>query len=162
MACGTGFCVGKIIASIVAVGVGGYAAYNYTTTGCVLGSCDSESAIVETEGNAQAVSATGELAGECSAAEMAACETACAEATACEDAAAACDKATDCAEATECTKDAGVLEVAATEGSDECALSCDAEKIAAASDCNSCAETGECDGECGEIAATETADNSDG
>lgn len=37
--CGTGFSAGKFIAAIVAVGVGGYVAFNYATTGTLCGSC---------------------------------------------------------------------------------------------------------------------------
>lgn len=57
MACGTGFCAGKIIATIVAVGVGGYATFNYATTGCVLGNCSTDA--VQTDADVQGVSAEG-------------------------------------------------------------------------------------------------------
>lgn len=144
MACGTGFCAGKIIASIVAVGLGGYAAYNYTTTGCVLGSCNTGAKVTQTTGNALAVSAESELVTSCTGpkeactqAELAACESACQ--TACD---TPCDK--------EATSDAALLEVAnTTEAAEQCALGCEGEKVAETSDCSTCAEGGECDGNCG-------------
>ncbi len=49
MACGTGFCAGKIIAVLVVASAGGYAAYNYATTGTLFGSCDLDDKAVETQ-----------------------------------------------------------------------------------------------------------------
>jgi hypothetical protein len=49
MVCGTGFCAGKIIAVLVAVSAGGYASYNYTTSGTLLGSCSLDEKAAETE-----------------------------------------------------------------------------------------------------------------
>ncbi|MCL4222125.1 MAG: hypothetical protein KJZ65_12240 [Phycisphaerales bacterium] len=37
--CGAGFSAGKFIAAIVAVGLGGFAAFNYATSGSLCGSC---------------------------------------------------------------------------------------------------------------------------
>ncbi len=49
MACGTGFCAGKIIAVLVVASAGGLAAYNYTTTGTLFGNCSLEDETTETQ-----------------------------------------------------------------------------------------------------------------
>lgn len=155
MACGTGFCAGKIIATIVAVGVGGYATFNYATTGCVLGSCDSE--VVATDASVQGVSAEGTeaLSACCSAkpeCDGSDCGTGCDD---CATDAALVEAAATTGAAEGCTEDAAacsegktcpltgetILEVAATD-SDACEKSCedktechdDAQEVAVDSD----------------------------
>jgi len=144
MACGTGFCAGKIIAAIVAVGVGGYATFNYATTGCFLGSCSTE--VSETSTAAvQGVSAEGASAC-CSAKPDCAgddCGTGCDDcatpATVVE--AAATTDAPACSEGKTCPLTGELVEVAATDSAD-CKSACedktecqkDAEEVAVDSD----------------------------
>lgn len=124
--CGTGFCAGKFIAAIVAVGLGGYAAYNYATSGSLCASCSVDS------GSSAAVQSVGAVEGS-DACPMGACSQSVA-AEACQgdcpmagmmevastEAGAACDKPCDggaCEKPCEgaCPKDsAGVVEAATT------------------------------------------------
>jgi hypothetical protein len=108
-----------MIAAIVAVGVGGYAAYNYTTTGCVLGTCGDESASVPAA-SVQEVAGTDAAPASCDA--MPACDG--------QDCEGPCPL---------CPDGAAVQEVAATteapactEGQPECQKECtqDAEEVA--------------------------------
>jgi hypothetical protein len=150
MACGTGFCAGKLIAGIVAVGLGGFGAYNYATTGCFLGSCSTETTPL-TE-----ISATTDEGGCCPLTGDAMLEVASAE-TACDGAAKSeCSEAKDCSEAVACTGDA-MLEVANTEAA-ACTAKTECGDKTACADKDNC-DPASCTG-CGEMAqkATEKSD----
>lgn len=169
--CGAGFSAGKFIAAIVAVGLGGFAAYNYATSGSLCGSCasDKDSAAVQTVG------AEGSDAcpmGACSDSKMAgdccesggdeACEGACPMTGMMEaahtEAGAACDKPCD---GGECDKPGD----GACEGG-ECEGACPMEgaevhEAAATSDCDKpCPESG-CQKDKEEVASNST-EKSDG
>ncbi|GAB4385717.1 MAG: hypothetical protein Kow0022_12750 [Phycisphaerales bacterium] len=140
--CGTGFCAGKFIAAIVAVGLGGYAAYNYATSGSLCASCSVDSsspAAIQSVGAVEGSDACpmgacsqGKSAESCPAGMMevaqtgegAACDKPC-DGGACDKPCSGgeCDKPCDGA----CPKDAaGVVEAATTSESapachqDEC------------------------------------------
>lgn len=48
--CGAGFSAGKFIAAIVAVGLGGFVAFNYATSGSLCGSCKDAPATAAVQG----------------------------------------------------------------------------------------------------------------
>ncbi|MBX3322081.1 MAG: hypothetical protein KF757_03725 [Phycisphaeraceae bacterium] len=160
MACGTGFCAAKLIAGVVAIGLGGFGAYNFATTGCVLGNCSTDkAAITETStttddkgccplGDAAVVEVAGagvEIA--CHAAK-----TECTEVKECTDKAIACtDKAIACT-------GEKTIEVAAKT---DCATACEGKTACAdKKDCGGC-DPASCTGPCGEVAAKST-EKSDG
>lgn len=171
MACGTGFCAGKLIAVLVAVGAGGYASYNYATDGCPLGSsCGVTTKSVENHAAFEQLVAQQEddaLPACCAAADQTdqAVEVAATDAP-------HCGASGDCPFA----DGAAMTEVAATD-----APACAADGTCpmtgepiAAKDCPmngdpaNCPHAGSCDGgQCptaskDEVAANETDDNTDG
>lgn len=163
MACGTGFCAAKLIAGLVAVGVGGFAAYNYSTTGCVLGGCSTDSAAVAP------VSAEGDDCCPLSGAEMVevaageACGTACTD-----EMKAACEAAGKECGAGSCSE--GMTEVAgksdcqsACSGTAACPSTANVLEAATTTECEAkteCSEKTECAESCDKVAekATEKSD----
>lgn len=156
--CGTGFSAGKFIAAIVAVGVGGFVAFNYATNGSFCSSCDkSKDAVVQpTAAGAQADCAMGDA---CDDACKEACEGgACPMSGACET-----DKAAGACEADKAAcpmTGAHVEEAANTAGADSaCQHKCSGEECdpAGCEGKEGCPDKGACPSkQADEVATNET------
>lgn len=156
--CGTGFSAGKFIAAIVAVGVGGFVAFNYATNGSLCSSCDKSK---DATPAAQAVSAETPSADACpmggcsmGATEVAAHGACSGEKTACSD-----DMATACEGDKVCPMTGETVhEVAATEAkTGACGKECGGEGCdpSACGDCGGCDKEA-CDKPAEEVATSET------
>ncbi|KAA0215036.1 MAG: hypothetical protein DYG94_03705 [Leptolyngbya sp. PLA3] len=152
--CGAGFSAGKFIAAIVAVGLGGFAAFNYATSGSLCGSCKDtkETAAVQPVG---AESADACPMGACS---DKAAEVAHAGAAACTGEKSGCSGESACDEEKACPMTGeAVQEVAATTTKvGQCGKVCGGEGCdpASGSNCGGC-DKDSCDKPAEEVATTE-------